>query len=1158
MGHVEASRDVPGEVRLTLLGGVEAHCGDQYLSLGPPQRRAVLCALVFRRRQWTSAHALLDALYEEDVPASGVAVIQTHVAGLRRVLEPDRKPRTPSAVLLSGHGGYQLRIADAQTDLGTLDRLVAEAERARGRADLPQAHRAYTQAVRLYRGEPLAGVPGPHAARWRDALAERRLAVLEDSIDVMIALGRFDQAIDQLRALTTEHPLRERLRALLMRALHLHGRQSEALEVYTAARRLLADQLGVDPGHELRSLHALILAGQPVAVAPAQPVTLVSGHRMPPKSVRPTPAAAQVPVRAPIPASITAPPSQPAPERMEPAGIRQPLPGRDSVLARILALVSRAAGGDGGLVVVSGNPGHGKSRLLEEVARRVPSARRVHSHPDAHADRPLGLVGDILEQLGPDGADTALAAGPHRPTVGEVAELVCRLATDGDRPLVILVDDASTSGERSSRLLSTLARRLRTSRVLLVLAVDERPWNAEAAAWQSAVEAAATAVLRLSALDEPAVAELFTRGTGLACPDALGREIHLATAGVPLLVVALVTDLTTLRDPRKLPPHLPAGRYSRALAQMLGRYSQEGVRMLRALAVLQSGDPVPMEVLAAACEEPTAAVQDRCELLSTVGMLAAANPVALPHPLVANALRRLSAPQDVDEIRVAAAQQARVSGHSARQVARYLRGLNGPQWSSWTVVLTDAADECLRENLLREALEHLEAALRIVAPQSRDAVLVRLGQLEMWINPAAALAHFEEALRLQRAQGMAPVALVPLAWTMAGQQRQAEAAALVEEVIEETARRDQAAATALRASWWTVAALTYDTWSDFVRRLRAERAVDPDAGGLITGGILAWDDASGVRCSAQDALARFPSELAQDQGWEQLPRELVGILAHLALWAEDLSFTWQLCDRRDDRYFGVVDLYRLVLRTEVLLRRGDYRSALKECALVATVPLDESVRRPTALVAQYAHALLGLGRIEEADRWLTEATGHANPHSWELTVVKYVRGMVCSARGDARQAAAHFLDCGRRLAAWNLHNPGYMPWRSAAAVELVKTGEYERARELAAAEMVVAQRWNTPRTLGLARRAVALAADDERTLPLLEEAADHMRRSETQLELVPVLIDLALAHASAGDRQRAREVLREAKAFAASRGAALYSEWTNSHLDALGEARGHP
>ncbi|CAM5236066.1 hypothetical protein GCM10010329_61630 [Streptomyces spiroverticillatus] len=1170
------------EVHFALLDGVEAYRGEAKLALGPPQRRAVLCALVLRRRQWVSAQALLEALYEEAIPASGIGVIQTHVAALRRVLEPGRRPRTPATILLSGHGGYQLKIDDAQTDLGVLDRLTAEAELARSRADLRAADRLYANALGLFGGEPLAGIPGPYAARWRGALAERRLTLRENALDVMIAHGHPDRAADQLRTLVVEHPLRERLYALLMRALYQHGCQSEALDVYSRARRILVDHLGIDPSHELRALHALVLSGEP-ATPPAEGSweqtlpSLRGGSRLGQGTARageptesglaedstgaagpgtddawtistPTGGAEGI---APPAASAPAPTDAwtTAPHRPI-AGRQGPLIGRDSALAQILVLAENAAAGAGGLAVVSSAPGHGKSRFLDELALRLPHVRRIHihAHPATHDEHPLGFVEEVLARLG------AASAGISTCTDHAIAELVCGAPGTDGHPTVILVDDASPSGERASRLLSVLARRLRTSRVLLVVTVNEQPWDPGAAAWHSAVEGAATALLRLGALDATAVTALCAAAAGADRAPSLAGQVLRATAGIPLLVVALLTDLATLPASARLPSRMPGGRYSRALAQQLGRYSAEGARMLRALAVLSDG-PVTVEILAAACDEPVTTVRDRCELLASVGVLDRADPPALPHPLVTQVLRRLTDPQESAAMCVAAAGQAKVQGQDARQAARYLRELTGAQWSSWTVVLLDAADACLRLNLISEARDHVRAALRIVAPSARDAVLLRLGQLETLVNPAAAPARFEEALALQRARGAVPTALIPLAWALTAQYRGEEAIVLMDEVVAETARRDPATASALRAASWTVAALTQETWSVFVRRLRAEHRDGPASKDPAADAVLAWADAFEVRCSAQQALARFPAAEARGQGagrgWGQLPTELSGILAHLAVWSENLCLAWELCAQRDDRYFGAADVFRLVLRAEVLLRRGEYGHALRECALVASAAPQHPASRPAALVAQYAHALLGLGRTDEADRLLADAADQADPRSWELTVVKFVQGMVCSARDDARQAVAHFLDCGRRVASWRLDNPGYIPWRSYAALDLVRLGEFDRARELAAAELALARRWNTPRTLGLAWRAVALAASDERTLPLLERAVEHLRASEARVEFVPALLDLALARAGAGDRQGACELLEEARAFAASQGADLYSGRIDAHLERL-------
>ncbi|MFI6642569.1 BTAD domain-containing putative transcriptional regulator [Streptomyces sp. NPDC050504] len=1131
-------------MRLTFLSGVEARRGEQPLLLGPPQRKAVLCALAFRRRQWVSAQSLLSALYEESAPASGVGVIQTHVAGLRRVLEPERRPRTPPSVLLYAHGGYQLRIEDERIDVCEFDRLVAEGERARDRSEWEAAERLYAGALRLYSGEPLAGVPGPYAAMWRTTLTERRLAALEGSLDIAVTRGRADSVIDRLRVLTAEHPLRERPRALLMRALHLVGRQSDALDVYARTRRILADELGVEPGGELRTLHGQILSG---ALPGTREQTSLAAVTTPaPTAVQP----------------VSRRPSGEAPSEAA------PLVEREDQLATVMALAARATSGEGGLAVVSGIYGHGKSRFLDEVARLVPGARRVGLSRTPSADSvPYGLLDAILSGLGLD-----LGVGPVPvPSVGgqestadqtgttdrQLADRVAGLLADSaaGAPLVLLVDDVTSADECSMRVLALLARRLRTTHVLMVLGLEDRPWDPEVCRRALVLGNAASAALYVGRLSESAIAELAAPRVGTRHVQEFAKSIHQATAGIPMLVTALIADLCTLPDldPGHVPAHPPDVRYTRALALILDNYTEDRSLLLRAIAVLHECQPTP-DVLAAVCQESVATIRDRCERFATSSVLAVADPPTFRHPLILNALRWLCSPQEHTRLRVAAAQHALCGGHSTRQTARYLDDLTGTQWSDWTAVLVDAADECLRHNAVQEALRHLQAALRIAGPDRRDAVLVQLGQLELWVNPAASQAHLQLALKGQRATEAVPTALIPLAWTMASNRQSRAALALMDEVIAETERRDPVAAATVRASSWMVAALTHEGWAAFVRRLRAERAAGEGPGDLVTTAVLTWDDAFGVRCSAAEALSRFPTECNKGGEWGRLPREVVGILTHIAKWAGQFTLAGQLSDLDEDHYFGTLDIYRRIMRAEVHMRRGDYRQALDTCAPMADLPLEQVPRRPPALVAQYAQALLGLGRVDEADQWLDSVTEHANPETWEWTVVKWVRALVCAARGQARQAAAYFLDCGRRNAAWGLDNPGYLAWRSSAALQLLTAGEGERARELAVAELAVARRWDTPVVVGRALRAVALTSAGGTDLPLLEQAVDHLRRGEALTELVPALIDLARARADAGDRKRARELLLEARELSEPRGLALFTAEVGTCLEELSGA----
>ncbi|MFB7716680.1 BTAD domain-containing putative transcriptional regulator [Nocardia sp. NPDC056100] len=1012
-------------IRINLLNGVEVLRDDQPVPSGPPQRCALLAALALRRGRWVPATVLLDGLYDGDVPASGTGLIQTHISALRRVLEPDRAPRAEPRVLLSGHGGYQLRITDDQVDAGIFDALVARAEHARAQGDWQTADQLYTHALPLCSGEPLAGLPGPAASAQRAVLRERYLSALEESLFVASMLGRTDRVLDRLRPLVGEHPLRERAAELLMRALVRQGRRSEALEVYTRTRRALIDTLGVEPGNDLRTLQTSILAGQP-----------------------------------------------------------------------------------------------------------IPSPTRHPSSPD--------LFPAVLSRRPNDGT-AGVTASPVPATVA--------------------------SSDESARYRSSTSE-----------AIDLR-------------ESPAPATIRPGVLGAAEIAALAERVLGIP-GGRFALDIHRATGGSPVLVTALLKDLALLDDPPCVPEYLANGNYTRAVRRQLDQLAPATVRALRAIAVLHEY-AAPPEVVAAACGQSDSEFRDSCGTLMAHGITApprprhgtavdeaegypgydsartsasavgvhqrpvgggAAHPTAvsggapelsrLRHALPANTLRRLCTREEVQGMLAAAAQRAAVLTGDSRVAARYLRELSGERWAEWVPTLVDAGAEAVRALELPEAIGYLEVAQRVCAPEQRDEIGVRLGLVKQWTDPVAARAYFERALMGQRAAKVAPTALIPLAWTLVTSGQTQDAEALLDEVIAETAGHDPEAARTLRASRWMVTGLTSRAWNAYLARTRAEAA--PDA---VTEAVLAIDDLVAVRISAHEARSRFEAAAGGTTG-EYIPPELLGIQAHIALWTDEVTLAGQLTGQGDDRYFGMLDTYRLMLHTEVLLRQARYAEAARTCALVA-VAAPASVRRPAGLVALYAAALLGAGRIEEADRLLEPAHIHANSESWEWITVTYVRAMLCAAQGRSREAAGHFLDCGRRLAAWQQHNPSHLPWRSSAALQLSALGELDEARRLAAEELELAIRLNTPVALGRAWRAVALAAADQTTSESLCRAVAYLECGESVPELLAALIDLADTHAATGHTALARTTLRRARALADSRAVRVVLALIDQRLSAL-------
>uniref|UniRef100_UPI000563B854 AfsR/SARP family transcriptional regulator n=1 Tax=Streptomyces achromogenes TaxID=67255 RepID=UPI000563B854 len=247
------------EPRFTLLGPVRAWRGEESLPTGSPFQRALLVALLLREGRTATAAELIDCLWGDEPPASALPGVRTYASRLRKVLGPD--------ILVSRSGGYAVgALPEDAVDVWTAQHLAEEAERARVAGDPDGARNALDRALALWDGEALAGVPGPYAEAQRARLEEWRLQLLESRLDIDLERGRHAEAVSELTALTAAHPLRERLRELLMLALYRSGRQAEALAVYADTRRLLQDELGVDPRPGLSDLQQRIVGKTTLAV----------------------------------------------------------------------------------------------------------------------------------------------------------------------------------------------------------------------------------------------------------------------------------------------------------------------------------------------------------------------------------------------------------------------------------------------------------------------------------------------------------------------------------------------------------------------------------------------------------------------------------------------------------------------------------------------------------------------------------------------------------------------------------------------------------------------------------------------------------------------------------------------------------------------------
>ena len=394
------------QLKVSILGVLEVRDGDGgVVPVGGARLRALLIRLALDAGRGVSIGTLVDALWNEEPPDGAANALQSLVSRLRRALgDPDLVTATP--------GGYSLAVAASAVDANRFEGLAREGRDALRFGDADTARRVLRDGLSLWRGPALADVAdSPYAVSYAARLDDLRLAAVCDHIDAGLRLGRPGEAVPELEALAIEHPLREDIAALLVRALYAAGRPGDALAAYERVRGALADQLGIDPSKALADLQLAVLRNDP-ALAP-------------------------VAASAPETPARTAPPARHS-------NLRSSLTsfvGRVEEVARIGKLLDASR-----LVTLVGPGGAGKTRLASEAAARMlDESHGADLTSDgawlvelAPVTDPAEVAQAVLTALGP--RETRMLgreqqAQPARDALTRLTELLA------DKSLVVILDN---------------------------------------------------------------------------------------------------------------------------------------------------------------------------------------------------------------------------------------------------------------------------------------------------------------------------------------------------------------------------------------------------------------------------------------------------------------------------------------------------------------------------------------------------------------------------------------------------------------------------------------------------------------------------------------------------------------------------------------------
>lgn len=626
-------------VEVRVLGPAELAIDGAPVDVRAPKERALLACLALRADRPVALHELAGALWGDPPPASFRKSLQVHVSRLRRRVEAAGLA-DGSELVATVDEGYRLALAPEAVDLHRFEAGLTAGRGALAGGDPAAAVDALVAALDEWRAGPLPELADGTLGQGEGArLCEARAEATDLLVEAELALGRHDALVGRLEQLVGEEPLREQRWGLLMLALYRAGRQADALRAYQRARSLLVDELGIEPGAELRRLEAAVVAQDPeLDLVPADPPVLPeAGTAGPGAPAMPTPAARPAAATSPAPACW-----------WEEATSGPPWVGRADELAALESAYRHAAEGTPTIVTVAGQDGVGKTRLAAELAARAASdgALVVRGAADPGDQGPFGLFRHALDQwvLVHEPDPTAWPASAARALAGLSPRLADRAAVDpdptgpsdaylvadalrevsaralGDRPLVLVLDDLHWADAASLQMVRQVLRTPAGWGLLVVATCRDTaaPGSPELLDLLAELYARPGAVpVQLGPLAPDEAVELLSARVG----GAVGDEGALALAtlaeeagGVPAFLLALADHLVDRRREEGggwTPARVAELGLPRALAERIDRRVRtldEPDRALLGSAAVLGPTFAPSTLAAVGGVEPVAAI----------------------------------------------------------------------------------------------------------------------------------------------------------------------------------------------------------------------------------------------------------------------------------------------------------------------------------------------------------------------------------------------------------------------------------------------------------------------------------------------------------------------------------------------------------------------